>query len=77
MKHHPGLEAPGNRRHAAWLRETAARASDHDGVLKQRGLLKLASQYDRLAEQNMSDAARLSRISTILPKEDARIALCK
>jgi hypothetical protein len=61
MKHRPELQAPGNRRHAAWLRETAARAPAHDGVLKER-LLKLAAQYDRMAEQNMSDAARLSRI---------------
>jgi hypothetical protein len=61
MKHRPELQAPGNRRHAAWLRETAARVPAREDVLKER-LLKLASQYDRRAEQNMSDAARLSRI---------------
>jgi pimeloyl-ACP methyl ester carboxylesterase len=39
MKHRPELQAPGNRRHAARLRETAARVPARDSVLKERLLI--------------------------------------
>jgi hypothetical protein len=53
---HLDRKAAGNRRHAAWLRETAVTAPT--GSPLQERLLQLASQYDRMAEENLRDAAQ-------------------